>query len=462
MGATFDWDAEVVTCRARLLPLEPVDLPAVPGGRAWPTAQMAPVDWCPKDQACSRASRSRASTASAGAAATQVEQARPGAVVLPDHRVRRRAARLRGHRLAGADPAHADELDRPLRGRRVVFRDGPGRPPRRRRGAARLHDAAGHAVRRHLHGARARAPARRRADRARPRGPRSRPTSRQARRETEIERLSTDREKTGVAIGADAINPVNGERIPIWIADYVLSGYGTGAIMAVPGPRRARLRVRPAVRPADPSSVVAGRRRRGRRRARRAPTSRTPTSEVLVNSGDRTAGMPGGRGVAGDRRATCRGAGKGEADGHLSPARLAHQPAALLGHAHPGRLLRSRLRHRAGPRGGAAGAAAGRRRLPERRRQPARPDDRGLPRDAPAPAAARPARRETDTMDTFVDSSWYWFRYLSPARRRTAPSTRDLVDRWTPGRPVHRRRRARGDAPALQPLLHEGDARPRR
>ena len=52
--------------------------------------------------------------------------------------------------------------------------------------------------------------------------------------ETEIERLSTDREKTGVPIGADAINPINGERIPIWIADYVLAGYGTGAIMAVP------------------------------------------------------------------------------------------------------------------------------------------------------------------------------------------------------------------------------------
>ena len=55
-----------------------------------------------------------------------------------------------------------------------------------------------------------------------------------ARNETEIERLSTDREKTGVPIGADAINPINGERIPIWIADYVLAGYGTGAIMAVP------------------------------------------------------------------------------------------------------------------------------------------------------------------------------------------------------------------------------------
>ena len=51
---------------------------------------------------------------------------------------------------------------------------------------------------------------------------------------TDIERQNADREKTGVATGAHAINPVNGEKIPIWIADYVLTGYGTGAIMAVP------------------------------------------------------------------------------------------------------------------------------------------------------------------------------------------------------------------------------------
>jgi leucyl-tRNA synthetase len=56
----------------------------------------------------------------------------------------------------------------------------------------------------------------------------------QAVRQSEIERLAVDKEKTGVFIGAYAINPVNDERIPIWIADYVLMGYGTGAIMAVP------------------------------------------------------------------------------------------------------------------------------------------------------------------------------------------------------------------------------------
>ena len=58
----------------------------------------------------------------------------------------------------------------------------------------------------------------------------------QARRQTEIERMSTDeaRARTGVFTGGYAVNPVTDERIPIWIADYVLMGYGTGAIMAVP------------------------------------------------------------------------------------------------------------------------------------------------------------------------------------------------------------------------------------
>lgn len=55
-----------------------------------------------------------------------------------------------------------------------------------------------------------------------------------ASRQTEIERTATDKEKTGVFTGGYAVNPVNGERIPVWIADYVLATYGTGAIMAVP------------------------------------------------------------------------------------------------------------------------------------------------------------------------------------------------------------------------------------
>ena len=53
-------------------------------------------------------------------------------------------------------------------------------------------------------------------------------------KQTDIERLSTVREKTGVFTGAYAINPANGEKVPVWIADYVLGGYGTGCVMAVP------------------------------------------------------------------------------------------------------------------------------------------------------------------------------------------------------------------------------------
>ncbi len=53
-------------------------------------------------------------------------------------------------------------------------------------------------------------------------------------RQTEIERTSVEKEKTGVFLGSYVINRVNGEKVPIWIADYVLPSYGTGAVMAVP------------------------------------------------------------------------------------------------------------------------------------------------------------------------------------------------------------------------------------
>src|SRR2546429_175914 len=56
----------------------------------------------------------------------------------------------------------------------------------------------------------------------------------QARQMTEIERMSTEKDKTGVFTGGYVTNPINGERVPVWIADYVLMGYGSGAIMGVP------------------------------------------------------------------------------------------------------------------------------------------------------------------------------------------------------------------------------------
>jgi len=87
-----------------------------------------------------------------------------------------------------------------------------------------------------------------------------------SRHATDIERMSTERPKTGVPIGSFGINPINGERLPIWIADYVLGQYGTGAIMAVPASderdwefaKRFDLPIRVVVRPPDaPDDITA-------------------------------------------------------------------------------------------------------------------------------------------------------------------------------------------------------------
>ena len=102
----------------------------------------------------------------------------------------------------------------------------------------------------------------------------------QTKHETEIERQATDRPKTGVFLGVHATNPVNGEKIPVYAADYVLAEYGTGAIMAVPAhdqrdldfARTFGLPVREVVATGGPDPVATASRHRVM-----APTS-TPTS----------------------------------------------------------------------------------------------------------------------------------------------------------------------------------------
>ena len=106
----------------------------------------------------------------------------------------------------------------------------------------------------------------------------------EVRKASDIERLSTDREKTGVFLGRYAVNPVNGEQIPIWAADYVLADYGTGAIMAVPGQDQrdwefAEKFDLPIVRTVQPpegfeEEAEGVRRRRARRST--PPTTRSP------------------------------------------------------------------------------------------------------------------------------------------------------------------------------------------
>ena len=106
----------------------------------------------------------------------------------------------------------------------------------------------------------------------------------QAGTKKDFERQDETREKTGVFTGSYATNPVNGEQIPVWIADYVLMGYGTGAIMAVPcGDQRdfefARKFGLPIPAIQQPPAVVVRRTRASSRRS--TPRSgRSPTSAM--------------------------------------------------------------------------------------------------------------------------------------------------------------------------------------
>ncbi len=116
----------------------------------------------------------------------------------------------------------------------------------------------------------------------------------QATRQTDIQREATDKEKSGVFTGGFAINPVNGEQIPVWIADYVLMSYGTGAIMAVPAhdqrdfefARRYGLRVRPVIQP-EAGQPLEG----------ETMTEAVPAHGTMVDSGSLT-GTPGDRSIA--------------------------------------------------------------------------------------------------------------------------------------------------------------------
>jgi len=245
----------------------------------------------------------------------------------------------------------------------------------------------------------------------------------QAAARTEIDRLSTEREKTGVAIGADAINPVNGERIPIFVADYVLGGYGTGAIMAVPAhderdfafARQFGLPIRRVV-------AVAG--------TEDAPLEAAylphTDDEVLVNSGEFSglAADEGGRRIV----AWLARDGRGRAavtyrlrDWLISRQRYWGTPIPVIHCERCGivPVPESDLPVLLPETVDYAGSGV----------NPLTRDETFL--NVACPSCGGPARRETDTMDTFMDSSWYWYRYLSPHRDDVAVDP-DMVETWTP------------------------------
>ena len=247
----------------------------------------------------------------------------------------------------------------------------------------------------------------------------------QARRATEIERLSTEREKTGVPTGAHAINPVNGARIPIWIADYVLAGYGTGAIMAVPAhderdfafAKEFDLPIVEVIQPADALEE--------RRELAEAYVSKS-TTDVLVNSGRfNTMSAPDGfraitESLAADGRAKFTVTYRIR-DWLISRQRYWGTPIPVVYCERDGivPVPEAQLPVRLPETVDYAGSGD----------NPLRRD--GAFVDTACPTCGGPARRETDTMDTFIDSSWYWFRYLSPGLETAAVDT-TLADRWTP------------------------------
>lgn len=240
--------------------------------------------------------------------------------------------------------------------------------------------------------------------------------------ETEIERLSTDRPKKGLALGVDAVNPVNGERIAVYAADYVLMEYGTGAIMCVPAhdqrdldfARAHDLPVRVVVQPdaveLDEASM----------------TEAASGDGVIVNS-------PGYDGLDW-RDAKQRITADLEAKGLGKPAV----------HYRLRDWLVSRQRAWGPPIPIIYCGDCGLVPVPEEDLPVLLPDDLEFRPGGGSPLARHPnfskadcprcggdARRETDTTDTFVDSSWYYLRYCSP-HRDDVPFDRDAVNRWMP------------------------------
>ena len=238
---------------------------------------------------------------------------------------------------------------------------------------------------------------------------------------SEIDRLSTEKEKEGFFLGKYAVNPFNGERIPIYAGDYVLTEYGTGAIMAVPAHDerdyafavKYNIPIRPVVVPKDGEEVKNG--------------EVFTEYGVLVNSGPYTG-------------KTSEEAQKLMAE-YLEEHKLGQKSVTY-------RLrdwLVSRQRYWGAPIPVVYCEHCGTVPVPEDQLPVILPREVDyLPGDLVSPLATDeefvhttcpkcggPARRETDTMDTFVDSSWYYLRYVDPHNEQ-APFDKELAEYWMP------------------------------
>jgi leucyl-tRNA synthetase len=239
---------------------------------------------------------------------------------------------------------------------------------------------------------------------------------------SDIDRLATDRPKSGVDLKRFAINPVNGEKLPIWASDYVLADYGTGAIMAVPAhdqrdldfARAMKLPVRVVVDTGleDPSDTGIA----------------TTGDGAMINSG------------------SLNGLKKIEAIAAIT----AELEAKGLGSAARNYRLRdwlvSRQRYWGTPIPIVHCDKCGEVAVPADQLPLTLPDAKGLdlkPKgqsplaaatdwvNTKCPTCGGPALRDTDTMDTFVDSSWYFLRYPS-STNHNEPFSRKDIDTWLP------------------------------
>ncbi|MFM1860566.1 MAG: hypothetical protein RLY80_155, partial [Actinomycetota bacterium] len=239
---------------------------------------------------------------------------------------------------------------------------------------------------------------------------------------SDIERLATDRPKSGVFLQRHAINPVNGEKLPIWASDYVLADYGTGAIMAVPAhdqrdldfAKAMNLPVRVVVETGEEDPSVSG--------------VATGGDGKLINSGE------------------LNGLKKAEAIAKIISILETKHLAKASNNYRLRDWLISRQRYWGTPIPIIHCSKCGEVPVPLDQLPVKLPPAAGLdlkPKgssplgaaedwvNTPCPKCGANAKRDADTMDTFVDSSWYYLRYADPTNP-DAPFDQKKIEEWLP------------------------------
>ncbi|AFN74788.1 leucyl-tRNA synthetase [Melioribacter roseus P3M-2] len=238
---------------------------------------------------------------------------------------------------------------------------------------------------------------------------------------TEVERTSTTKEKTGVPTGAYAINPINGEKVPIWIADYVLATYGTGCVMAVPGHDERDFEFAKKFNLPIKKVILQP----GTNEEDELKEAYTDVG-VMINSGKYN-GLSSDVGIEKiSEDIEKQGLGKRTVNYRLRD------------------WLISRQRYWGTPIPVIHCDKCGEVPVPEDQLPVVLPYEVNFKPDGGSPLASceefinttcpecgAPARRDPDTMDTFVDSSWYYLRYLNP-RYEEGMFDSELANNWVP------------------------------